>query len=125
VGRRVDEKKSRRGCILFVLEPDSLIFLFVVLGIARGGGRGGMTDRKEGQILAEHNGQCFRFNELVHVWEGTTPGVRAKKTEFIKAWLKGVDAAMNKFICRPVVGHSRGLFRVLPKGQYTNKRYSE
>ena len=48
-----------------------------------------MTERKEGQIVAEHNGQRFRFNELVHVWEGTTPGLRPKKTEFIKAWFKG------------------------------------
>jgi hypothetical protein len=40
---------------------------------------------KEGPIVAELNGQSFRFNELVHVWEGTTPGLKAKKTKFIKA----------------------------------------
>ena len=44
-----------------------------------------MTERKEGQIFAEHNWQYFLFNELVHVWEGTTPGLQPKKTECIKA----------------------------------------
>ena len=75
-----------------------------------------MTDRQEGQIIAEHNGQSFRFNELVHVWEGTTPGVRPKKTEFNKAWFKGYDDEKDKFICRPVVGYSRGPFPRFAKG---------
>jgi hypothetical protein len=58
----------------------------------------------EGKTVAWHNGQAFRFHEVVHVWEGTTPGVRPKKTELIKAWFKGVDTQKDKFICWPVVG---------------------
>jgi hypothetical protein len=42
-----------------------------------------MTERN---VVAEYNGQTFRFNELVHVCEGTAPGVRPEKTEFLKAW---------------------------------------
>ncbi len=41
-----------------------------------------MTECKEGPIVAEHNGQSFRFNELVHVWEGTTPGLGGNDTGF-------------------------------------------
>jgi hypothetical protein len=99
---------------VWVLIPDSLFLFFVILGVTRGVE---MTERKEGQIVAEHNGQTFRFNELVHVWEGTTPGLRPKKTEFIKAWFKGVDAAKDKFICRPIVGHSGGPFPRFSKGE--------
>jgi hypothetical protein len=52
-----------------------------------------MGERKErGLIVAEHNGQVFRFNDLVHVLEGTGHGVPEKKTELVKAWFKGYDA---------------------------------
>jgi hypothetical protein len=45
-----------------------------------------MVERQDSsQILATHNGQSFRFNEVVHIFEGTAPGVRALKTEFMKA----------------------------------------
>ena len=70
-----------------------------------------MVERQDiTQVLATHNGQAFRFNELVHIFEGTAPGVRAGKTEFMKAWFKGVDVTADKFICRPVIGYSRGPF---------------
>ena len=70
-----------------------------------------MVERQDStQVLATHNGQAFRFNELVHIFEGTAPGVRAGKTEFMKAWFKGVDVKSDKFICRPVIGYSRGPF---------------
>ena len=76
-----------------------------------------MVDRQDSsQILATHNGQAFRFNELVHIFEGTGPGVRAGKTEFMKAWFKGVDVKSDKFICRPVIGYSRGPFPRFSKG---------
>ena len=81
--------------------------------------REGMGDRKEAnQIVAEHNGQVFRFNEVVHIFEGTAAGVPGKKTEFTKAWFKGVDKtkAEERFICRPVVGHSGGPFPRFSKG---------
>jgi hypothetical protein len=42
--------------------------------------------------------------------------VRLKKTEYITAWFKGVDAVKDQFICRPVVGYSRGLFPRFAKG---------
>ncbi len=71
-------------------------------------------------IVAVHNGQSFRFrlNEVVHVFEGTTSGLKGKKTEFIKAWFKGVDKTKDeeRFICRPVVGHSGGPFPRFSKG---------
>jgi hypothetical protein len=59
-------------------------------------------------IVAVHNGQSFRLNEVVHVFEGTTPGLKGRKTEFIKAWFKGVDRTKEeeRLICRPVVGHN-------------------
>ena len=42
----------------------------------------GQEDGLKGdQIVAEHNGQVFRFNEVVHVFEGTAPGIRGRKTE--------------------------------------------
>ncbi len=72
--------------------------------------------QERSQILATHNGQTFRFNELVHIFEGTTPGVRAEKTEFMKAWFKGVGVKSDKFICRPVIGYSRGPFPRFSKG---------
>jgi hypothetical protein len=76
-----------------------------------------MDERQDSrQILATHNGQSFRFNELVHIFEGTGPGVRAGKTEFVKAWFKGVDVKSDKFICRPVIGYSRGPFPRFSKG---------
>ncbi len=73
---------------------------------------------KVDQMVAEHNGQVFRFNEVVHVFEGTAPGIHGRKTEFIKAWFKGVDKSKEEesFICRPVVGHSGGLFPRFSKG---------
>jgi hypothetical protein len=78
-----------------------------------------MGDRQDGnQIVAVHNGQVFCFNEVVHIFEVTAPGVPAKKTEFTKAWFKGVDKtkAEERFICRLVVGHSRGPFPRFSKG---------
>jgi hypothetical protein len=78
-----------------------------------------MGDVKEGsQIVAVHNGQVFRFNEVVHIFEGTAPGIPAKKTEFTKAWFKCVDKTKVKerFICRPVVGHSGGPVSRYSKG---------
>jgi hypothetical protein len=70
-----------------------------------------MVERQDSsQILATHNGQSFRFNEVVHIFEGTAPGVRALKTEFMKAWFKGVGVKSDKFICRPFIGYSRGPF---------------
>ncbi len=48
-----------------------------------------------------------------------------KKTEFIKAWFKGVDTEKDQLICQPVVGHSGGPFRGLQKGQFANRKYSE
>jgi hypothetical protein len=73
---------------------------------------------KNDKIVAEHNGQVFRLNEVVHVFEGTAPGLPGKKTEFIKAWFKGVDRTKGeeRFICRPVVGHSGGPFPRFSKG---------
>ncbi len=56
--------------------------------------------------MAEHNGQVFRFNDLVHVLEGTGPGVPGEKTELMKAWFKGVDVTQDKSICRPVIGYT-------------------
>ncbi len=56
---------------------------------------------EKGPILAAHNGQAFRFNDVVHIFEGTGPGVRAEKTEIMKVWFKGVDEKSDKFICRP------------------------
>ncbi len=38
------------------------------------------------EVVAEFNGQTLRFNEVMHIFEGTGHGVKAKKTEFIKAW---------------------------------------
>jgi hypothetical protein len=86
--------------------------MLVVFRVRTGGREEGM----EGKTIAWHNGQSFRINEVVHVWEGTTPGVRPEKTELIKAWFKGVDMEKDKFICRPVVGHSGGPFPRFAKG---------
>ena len=38
------------------------------------------------EVVAEFNGQTFKFNEGVHIFEGTCHGVMSKKTEFKKAW---------------------------------------
>jgi hypothetical protein len=77
-----------------------------------------MVERQDSsQILVTHNGQAFRFNELVHIFEGTALGVRAGKTKFMKAWFKGVDVKSDKFICRPVIGYSRGSFPRFSKVQ--------
>jgi hypothetical protein len=79
-----------------------------------------MGDVKAGdKIVASHNGQVFRFNEVVHIFEGTAPGLPEKKTEFTKAWFKGVDKtkAEERFICRPVV--AEGHFRGFQKGRYS------
>ena len=86
--------------------------MLVVFRVRTGGREEGM----EGKAKAWHNGQSFRINEVVHVWEGTTSGVRPEKTELIKAWFKGVDMEKDKFICRPVVGHSGGPFPRFAKG---------
>ncbi len=39
-----------------------------------------------------------------------------KKTELMKAWFKGVDVTQDKFICRPVIGYTRGPFPRFSKG---------
>ncbi len=69
-------------------------------------------------IVAVHNGQSFCLNEVVHVFEGITPELKGRKTEFIKAWFKGVDKTKDeeRFICRPVVGHSGGPYPRFSKG---------
>ena len=95
-------------CFVFICTFDCFIVRTVLMG-----------DLKEvDNIVAVHNGQSFRFNEVVHVFEGTTPGLKGKKTEFIKAWFKGVDKTKDeeRFICRPVVGHSGGPFPRFSKG---------
>jgi hypothetical protein len=80
-----------------------------------------MVERKERDVIvAEHNGQVFRFNDLVHVLEGTGPGVPKKKTELMKAWFKGVDATQDKFICRPVIGYTRVPFLDFRKERCTS-----
>ncbi len=53
-----------------------------------------------------HKGVSFKMNEVVTIAAGTAPGVRAKKTEAIRAWLKGEDN--GQFICNPVIGGGRG-----------------
>ena len=41
-----------------------------------------------GVVLAEHKGQTFRKDDLVHIFVGTEVGVRAKKTEPLQAKFK-------------------------------------
>jgi hypothetical protein len=49
-----------------------------------GGGKGGGAE-----LLAEYKGQKFKYNDLVDVIVGTGAGVRGRKTEPIKASLRG------------------------------------
>jgi hypothetical protein len=109
-------KNRVQGVVFVVVAMRFVLTAFSVLFVVFRVRRSVMEDRKEGEIVAVHNGISFSFNELVHVWEGTTPGVRHKKTEFIKAWFKGVDTEKDQFICRPVVGHSGGPFPRFAKG---------
>ncbi len=62
------------------------------------------------ELLAEYNGQKFNYNDLVDVIMGTGPGVVGKKCEPIKAKFKGVVETVRgtEFLCRPLVGSSRG-----------------
>ena len=62
------------------------------------------------ELLAEYNGQKFNYNDLVDVIMGTGRGVVGKKCEPIKARFKGVVATVRgpEFLCRPLVGSSRG-----------------
>ena len=53
-----------------------------------------------------HNGVSFQMNEVVTIVAGTAPGVRAKKSEAIRAWMKGEHN--GQFICKPVIGGGRG-----------------
>ena len=120
IGNKVGRESGSWKAVLMMANVKGLAFLaFVnafVLIFANSFcalSREGMGDRKDPNlIVAEHNGQVFRFNEVVHIFEGTQAGVPAKKTEFTKAWFKGVDKtkAEERFICRPVVGHSGGPF---------------
>jgi hypothetical protein len=115
VGRRRYEDKSPQPSDCWFWKgfcPQPCVSFFAKI-------RAEMGDRtKEDKIVAEHNGQVFRFNEVVHVFEGTAAGLPGKKTEFIKAWFKGVDKTKEeeRFICRPVVGHSGGPFPRFSKG---------
>jgi hypothetical protein len=62
------------------------------------------------ELLAEHNGQKFKFNDLVDVIMGTGHGDVGKNCEPLKARFKGVVDTVRgpDFLCRPVVGSSRG-----------------
>jgi hypothetical protein len=62
------------------------------------------------ELLPEHNGQKFKYNDLVDVIMGTGHGVVGKKCEPLKARFKGVVDTVRgpKFLCRPLVGSSRG-----------------
>ena len=62
------------------------------------------------ELLAEYNGQKFNYNDLVDVIMGTGPGVVGKKCEPMKARFKGVVETVRgpEFLCRPLVGSSRG-----------------
>ena len=106
------------------MKNEGRVQAFVMVGVLTGFffpriSRMGQEDGLKGdQIVAEHNGQVFRFNEVVHVFGGTAAGIRGRKTEFFKAWFKGVDKSKEeeRFICRPVVGHSGGPFPRFSKG---------
>jgi hypothetical protein len=59
--------------------PSKFVFLFTCRTEARfvcGGGMG-----VAGVVFAEHKGQTFKKDDLVHIFVGTVAGVRAKKTE--------------------------------------------
>jgi len=62
------------------------------------------------EMLAEHNGQKFKYNDLVDIIMGTGHGVVGKKCEPLKARFKGVVDSVRgpEFLCRPLVGSSRG-----------------
>jgi hypothetical protein len=62
------------------------------------------------ELLAEYNGQKFKYNDLVDVIMGTGHGVVGKKCEPLKARFKGVVETVRgpEFLCRPLVGSSRG-----------------
>jgi hypothetical protein len=62
------------------------------------------------EFLAEYNGQKFKLNDLVDVIVGTGHGVVGKKCEPLKAKFKGVVETERgpEFLCRPLVGSSRG-----------------
>jgi hypothetical protein len=62
------------------------------------------------EFLAEYNGQRFKYNDLVDVIVGTGPGVVGKKCDPVKARFKGVVETTRgpEFLCRPLVGSSRG-----------------
>ena len=62
------------------------------------------------EVLAEYNGQKFKHNDLVDVIMGTGHGVVGKKCEPLKARFKGVVDTLRgpEFLCRPLVGSSRG-----------------
>jgi hypothetical protein len=62
------------------------------------------------EVLAEYNGQKFKLNDLVDVILGTGHGIPGSKTEPQKARFKGVVDTVRglEFLCRPVVGSSRG-----------------
>ncbi len=49
---------------------------------------GGWVGGGGGVVLAEHKGQTFKKDDLVHIFVGTEAGVRAKKTEPLQAKFK-------------------------------------
>ncbi len=61
-------------------------------------------------VLAEYNGQKFKYDDLVDVIMGTGHGVVGKKCEPLKARFKGVVKTVRgpEFLCRPLVGCTRG-----------------
>ena len=62
------------------------------------------------ELLAEYNGQKFKHDDLVDIFVGTGHGVVGKKCEPLKARFKGVVQTVRgpEFLCRPLVGSSRG-----------------
>ncbi len=62
------------------------------------------------ELLAEYNGQKFKYNDLVDIIMGTGHGVVGKKCEPLKARFKGVVETERgpEFLCRLLVGSSRG-----------------
>ncbi len=82
-----------------------------VFGGCRGGGQG-----VGAMLLAEYKGQKLKYNDLVDVIVGTSVGVKAKKTEPIKARFKTEVMTVRglEFECRPLVSSERG-----PRPQYS------
>jgi hypothetical protein len=79
VGRSSNEGRSPWANLSCFWQPICLFFFKSFCAISRVG----IGDVKEGnQIVAVHNGQVFRFYEVVHMFERTAPGIPAKKTEF-------------------------------------------